>query len=178
MEEASHDDTRLFRESIGSVVPVRDEQAVLDVQKPQPIPRHSRADEHAVLKQLRDAPFSVPAVETGDELTYLRPGVQKQSLRKLKRGQISIQAELDLHGLVVSQASEMVKDFIRHCLEHDRYAVRIIHGKGKGSRDRYPVLKNKLNKWLQKNNDVLAFCSARPVDGGTGAVYVLLRRQN
>lgn len=174
----SPDDIRLFRESIGSVIPLEYKEEVIGLQKPRPDPVKSKADEVAVLQQLQDEPFSIAEVETGDELSYLRPGIQKNVLRKLKRGQIAIQAELDLHGLFVKQAKPMVKEFISGCISKQIYAVRIIHGKGRGSRDKYPVLKNKLNKWLQLDQTVLAFCSARHVDGGTGAVYVLLKRKN
>jgi len=174
----STDDIKLFRDTIGSVIPLEFEEEVIGLQKPRPDPLQSKADEYAVLQQLQDEPFSIAEVETGDELSYLRPGIQKNILKKLKRGQIAIQAELDLHGLFVKEAKPMVNEFITGCINKRIHAVRIIHGKGRGSRDKYPVLKNNLNKWLQLNQAVLAFCSARPVDGGTGAVYVLFKRKN
>ncbi len=176
MHKVSSEDSQLFRDSIGAVKPVEHDGARLQRQKPRPVPAQSHADDQAVMQQLHDRPFAVALVETGDELSYLRPGIQKQLLRKLKRGQIAIQLELDLHGMYVRQARPAVKAFISDCMARGIHAVRIIHGKGRGSRDRTPVLKNKLNKWLQLDEHVLAFCSARPVDGGTGAVYVLLRR--
>lgn len=178
MDTVSPDESKLFRDSIGGVTPVEHDRVDAVVRKPRPgpYPEQSRIDSNEVLRQLREEPFAVAPVETGDELSYLRPGVQKQSLRKLKRGQIAIQAELDLHGMFVDQARPAVRNFIARCIDQGRYAVRIIHGKGLGSRNKHPVLKNRLNKWLQQNSAVLAYCSAWPVDGGTGAVYVLLKR--
>jgi DNA-nicking Smr family endonuclease len=180
MDTVSSNDSKLFRESIGTVTPVSHNLAGARQQKsrPRPVPSHTLKDAAEVLRQLQEQPFAVEAVETGDELSFLRPGVQKQLLRKLKRGHIAIQAELDLHGMFVDQARPAVTAFIANCTARDQYAIRIIHGKGLGSRDKYPVLKNKVNQWLQTNSEVLAFCSARPVDGGTGAVYVLLKRSD
>lgn len=169
-------DADLFRQAVGDVRPIEHDRVLLDANKPEPVPRQTLADEESVLQQMESRPFLVDEVETGDELSFLRAGIQKQTLRKLKRGLISIQDELDLHGMFVKQARTIVQDYISRCVNRGIYAVRIIHGKGLGSKDKYPVLKNNLNKWLQLNDNVLAFCSARPVDGGTGAVYVLLKR--
>jgi DNA-nicking Smr family endonuclease len=116
-------------------------------------------------------------VETGEELLFIRPGIQHGVLTKLRRGQFSIKAELDLHGMVVRVAQVEIAAFLRNCQNRNIRCARIIHGKGYGSWQKQPILKNKLNKWLQQRDEVLAFCSARPVDGGTGAVYVLLKRK-
>ena len=98
-------------------------------------------------------------------------------LRKLRRGQFQIGPALDLHGMTVATAREALTRFLHAARREGRSCVRIIHGKGNGSRHRGPVLKLKINHWLRQRDEVLAFCSARPVDGGTGAIYVLLRRQ-
>ncbi|MEZ5671388.1 MAG: Smr/MutS family protein [Thiotrichaceae bacterium] len=92
-------------------------------------------------------------------------------------GQFSISAELDLHGLIVSQAREAVVDFLHYCRDRSLRCVRIVHGKGYGSWQKQPILKGKLNHWLRQRDEVLAFCPARGVDGGTGAVYVLLKNR-
>jgi DNA-nicking Smr family endonuclease len=115
-------------------------------------------------------------LETGEELLYCRTGLQHSVLRKLRRGHYSVGAELDLHGMRVEEARQALGAFLQHALAGDTRVVRIIHGKGNGSLNKQPVLKGKVNHWLRQRNDVLAFCSARPVDGGTGAIYVLLRR--
>jgi DNA-nicking Smr family endonuclease len=119
--------------------------------------------------------YDASDLETGEELLYRQPGLPPSVLRKLRRGQWSVQASLDLHGMTVPVAKDALSNFLRASRLTGRRCVLIIHGKGNGSHQRQPVLKGKVNLWLQQWNNVLAFCSARAVDGGTGAVYVLLR---
>lgn len=97
-------------------------------------------------------------------------------MRKLARGGYSVQAEIDLHGMTVAEARERLSDFIEHSVLANNMCVRIVHGKGLGSGDRGPVLKSAVNRWLRRWDRVLAFVSARQVDGGTGAIYVLLQK--
>jgi DNA-nicking Smr family endonuclease len=113
--------------------------------------------------------------ESGDTLLYRADGVQDGVMRKLRRGQYRIQGELDLHGLNRDRARVEVARFLTLCEDRDARCVRIVHGKGLGSPNSGPVLKNHLSAWLRRQRSVLAYCSARPVDGGTGAIYVLLR---
>ena len=119
--------------------------------------------------------FELSELETGDELWFARPGLQHQVLRKLRRGRTSVGAELDLHGMIVAEAHQAVDGFIRRVREANIRCVRIIHGKGNGSLHQRPILKGKVDVWLRRRDEVLAFASARPEDGGTGAVYVLLK---
>lgn len=128
------------------------------------------------MEHLLDDPGDPAELETGEELSYRCEGVQRNVLRRLKRGNYRVGAKLDLHGLVVTEAREAVREFLGKNRARGCYCVRIIHGKGLRSRQKGPVLKTHLNHWLRQRQDVLAFCSARRVDGGTGAVYVLLRR--
>ncbi len=114
-------------------------------------------------------------MQPGDTLSYVQSGIQKQVFRKLKRGQYSIEAELDLHGLTRDEAQQQLNEFILEVRERGMRCVRIIHGKGYGSSNHGPVIKPLVNQWLRKRNEILAVCSARPVDGGTGAVYVLIK---
>jgi len=102
--------------------------------------------------------------------------VGRRNFRKLARGNFSVQSEIDLHGLTVAEARTVLGDFIENSVDQGHGCVRIIHGKGLGSGDRGPILKAKVDNWLRKWDAVLAFISARQVDGGTGAVYVLLRK--
>lgn len=113
--------------------------------------------------------------ETGEELSFIRPGLQHRLLRKLRRGHFSIGAELDLHGMTVALAQVELTIFLKQAQARGVRCVRIIHGKGLRSRQGRPVLKFKLERWLRLREEVIAFSSARPVDGGTGAVYVLLK---
>ncbi|MDX9741055.1 MAG: Smr/MutS family protein [Gammaproteobacteria bacterium] len=172
------DDFGLFRRSVGAVrrLPANGRVAPWR-RRPQPVPRQRLADEAQVKVEMLIDGADYAEVETGDELLYARPGVQQNLLRRLRRGHYSIDAELDLHGMFVSEARAALSAFLTECLAGNDRCVRIIHGKGLSSPDRKPVLKSRLNGWLQRCDDVLAFCSARPVDGGTGAVYVLLRNR-
>ncbi len=119
--------------------------------------------------------YSDNEIETTDELYFARPGIQHRVVQELRRGHLEIGLELDLHGLTVRHAREDLNQFIAECHRRGIRCARIIHGKGYGSEDRQPILKQKVNIWLRQRKDVLAFTSATRRDGGTGAAYVLLR---
>jgi DNA-nicking Smr family endonuclease len=113
----------------------------------------------------------------GGSLFFARPGIDRRVLKRLRRGQYSIEAECDLHGLTVADARRVVSEFFGECAEFEVRCARIIHGKGLRSGRDGPVLKREVAGWLSRRSDVAAFCSARPADGGTGAVCVLLRHR-
>ncbi len=170
-------DTTLFREAMKQVRPLRlDENRFIPPRDPPPPhPRQKKMDEQRVLEEMMTAPVDFTEVETGDELLFLRDGIQRGVLRKLRRGQFSRRLELDLHGMTVPVAQQAIGQFLRLCQAEGITCARIIHGKGQGSKGQKPVLKNRVNHWLRQREEVLAFCSARPEDGGTGALYVLLK---
>jgi DNA-nicking Smr family endonuclease len=169
------DETHEFREAMSGVRRQPPANHVAPrAAPPEPLPRQTRADELAVLREMMEEP-EVETLESGDTLSYRAPGIQDSVLRRLRRGHYRIEREVDLHGLNRDRARGEVARFIAECREQDLRVVRIIHGKGNGSPNSGPVLKRQLDGWLRRHRDVLAFCSARPVDGGTGAVYVLLR---
>lgn len=174
-DKVSSDDRELFREQVGEVRPVTRKRVVHRGTKPSPIPIQTRLEEERTLHEMRTTDYARIEQETGEELSYARPGLHHTILRKLRRGRFSVTRELDLHGMTVEMAREALKQFLLECREEGDRCVRIIHGKGRGSIDGQPVLKRKLNRWLRQWDGVEAFCSARPVDGGTGAVYLLLR---
>ena len=126
------------------------------------------------MQELLDESDETTSFESGDELKYLRSGHSSRLLKKLRRGDYAIQGELDLHGLVVSDAKLETHSFINQCASDKVRAIRIVHGKGRNSAGRQPVLKNMLLGWLSRNQHVIAVCSTPVHDGGTGAVYVLL----
>ncbi len=172
----SDDDSDLFRSAVADVRPLASDRLPVTPPPPPPLPQKRLEDEQRVLQDMLSDPEYPELLETGEELFFARSGLQHNVLRKLRRGQYSIGAELDLHGLTAAAAREQLAAFLIACRQRDLRCVRIIHGKGNGSVQRRPVLKGKVNHWLQQRDEVLAFCSARPVDGGTGAVYVLLKR--
>ncbi len=172
----SAEDRDLFRREAGSARPLEQDRIVRRTPPPPPLAGQTRKDQQQVIGSLLSDDYDPAEVETGEELAFVRPGVPQRVWRKLRRGQYVIQAQLDLHGYTVPEAREMVGDFLQSARANSRRCVRIIHGKGLSSDGKLPVLKGKVNSWLRQKDEVLAFCSAPRRDGGTGVVYVLLKR--
>lgn len=144
--------------------------------KPKPKARFSRDDERQVLAESLEDDIDAIEHGYGAALRFQRQHVGRRTMRKLQRGGYSVQAELDLHGMTTDEARQRLADFVDYSAAQGKYCVRVVHGKGLGSGERGPVLKNAVNRWLRKWDCVLAFVSTRQVDGGTGAVYVLLQQ--
>ena len=172
------DDAAMFRDAVGDVKPVNNDRRAPDPPKKRPIARSAQRDDKAVMEELLEDFSDNELLETGEHLAWTAPGLQKSVLRKLKSGKFAIQAELDLHGHTRQEAKQELQRFIHACRERDYRCMRIIHGRGRKSADREPVLKRALDGWLRQPRQVLAYCSARDNDGGTGAVYVLLKKIN
>ncbi|HEX7416534.1 MAG TPA: Smr/MutS family protein [Steroidobacteraceae bacterium] len=173
--ERDDDEATLFREAMRGVrrsAPAP--RALLKRRAPAPRAHFTRADAADVLQQsLAPMPADLE-LETGEELVFRRAGVQDTVLRNLRRGHYRVEDALDLHGLNLEQAKAALREFLAESLGRGRRCVRIVHGKGLRSGQRGPVLKSAVNSILRRTAPVLAFVSARRVDGGTGAVYVLL----
>ena len=172
----STEDSELFRREAGNVRPMHHDKITLRRPPVKLIPRQLWPDRQHMPNDTLSNDSDSDALETSDEMLFVRPGMQHGLLRKLRRGQFSINGQLDLHGLTVPAARQAVSGFLHASQARGARCVAIIHGKGYGSQHRQPILKNKVNSWLQQHDAVLAFCSAQPADGGTGAVYVLLKR--
>ncbi|MDA8362683.1 MAG: Smr/MutS family protein [Gammaproteobacteria bacterium] len=172
----SPEDRDLFRRAADRARPLEQDRIVRRTPPRPPVPDQARKDEREVMESLLSDDYDPAEIETGDELAFVRPGVQQRVWRKLRRGQYVIQAQLDLHGRIVPEARELVSSFLRDACASGKRCVRIIHGKGLSSEGKLPVLKGKVNSWLRQRDEVLAFCSAPRSDGGTGVVYVLLKR--
>ena len=170
-------EANLFRNSVGDVQPLKAAPRVpLPTPRPLPIAHQRMADDEAVLQESLSDEFSIETLlETDDTLSYARSGVGPDVLRKLRGGAWVTQDQLDLHGLRTDQAREALGQFIRNSVKRGMRCVRIIHGKGLGSLNKKPVLKNKVRNWLVQKEEVIAFCQARAADGGSGALMVLLR---
>ena len=169
------DEGDLFRKATRDVKPLPAPQPKPTPPKPQPQARFRRADERAVLRESLLPPEDESLLATGEELSFRRPYISEATLLKLRRGHFVVDAETDLHGLNAADAKTLLRHFIAESLARRMTCVRVIHGKGRRSGPRGPVLKHMVNHWLQRIDAVLAFGSARAVDGGSGAVYVLLR---
>lgn len=166
-----------FAALIGTTTPLDSKNRLwLDSPRPPPLARQQQLDDQQVLRDsLSDQLPWVDEDDNGDELLFLRPGLPRDILRKLRRGDWVVQAEIDFHGCTVDEARERFVAFMHSCLEKGSRCLRLVHGKGLSSRNREPVIKPKLRGWLMQREEVLAFCPARPFDGGHGAVIVLLR---
>ena len=175
-KHSNSDETALFRESIGDVKPVPNRRLRVEPPAPQPHARFTRADDKAVLDESMRAGPDVADMETGEELVFHRPHVGRKVMRQLRRGNYVVQEEIDLHGMTADQAHTELHAFIKECSTAGLKSVRVVHGKGRGSGPKGPVLKAGVNRWLTRWQEVAAFCSAQPRDGGTGALYVLLTR--
>lgn len=178
IEKLRDEEANIFRNSIGIVAPLSNkavDKLLHTPTPPLPIPRQHIADEQAALMESISDEFTFDTLLDSDEnLSFTRPGVGSDVLSKLRRGHWVIQAQLDLHGYRRDQAREALGEFLRHARRTGLRCVRVIHGKGHGSVNKEPVLKNKVRNWLAQKDEVLAFCQAKPADGGAGALVVLL----
>jgi DNA-nicking Smr family endonuclease len=176
MNDEAEEDWALFRRAMKDVDVWEHDEIMPPPPRLKPIPRQRYLDDEQVMQDALSDQFDPFDLETGEELVFLRPCVQRAMLRKLRRGHYSVGAELDLHGLLVPEARQAITEFLRQCRHRQIFCARIIHGKGHGSHQKQPILKGKLNHWLRQYDQILAFCSARNIDGGTGAVYVLMKK--
>lgn len=170
------DDDNLFRRLMSDAKPLKvEEKVAARTTKPKPKARFSRADDKAALDESLNVDIDDIEESSGEALRFKRASVGRTTMRMLTRGSYAIQAEIDLHGMTLAEAKPRLERFVQRCASNNKLCIRIVHGKGLGSGDRGPVLKKGVDRWLRKWDLVLAFVSARQVDGGTGAVYVLLK---
>ena len=140
-----------------------------------PIAVQHQLDELAVMREALSDEFDVQTLlDTDDALSFRRPGIGTDVTRKLRKGDWSIQGQVDLHGLRREDAREALVDFIKDAARMGWRCVRVVHGKGLGSPGKTPVLKGKVQSWLVQKHEVRAFVQARPAHGGAGALVVLL----
>ena len=172
-----------FRAAVADVKPLQHTPRADAAHKP-----NLRARRRRPTAALEDLDAAMPLIAVADDgspassalagdsvLKFQRAGVRLQDMRKLRRGLFPAQDQLDLHGFTQAAARDQLADFIVASRDAGYRCVRIIHGKGFRSGSRGGVLKTAVDLWLRRHLDVLAFASAKPIDGGTGALYVLLR---
>ena len=177
-DDISAQDRELFQKSVADARKLDLETRITPTKKrPPPRPLQQLKDNQQVLADMFSDPVDPSDMEIGEELLFVRNSIPQRTMKKLRRGEFSNEAELDLHGYTKIEAREAITEFLHFCHSQGLRCVRIIHGKGHGSAGKRPILKQYVNHWLRQRDDILAFCSARQVDGGTGAIYVLLRRK-
>lgn len=169
----SKEDYQLFLEAMADTRPLALMQN-RHIQRPKqkPLPRKGKKIHQ---QELLDHADDIAELRTNEQLVFLRPGLHKQVLRKLRRGNYQIEDEIDLHGLTQQHAENLILEFIAHAVHDQLKCIRIIHGKGLRSNNSSPVLKTLCNHLLRRHPAVIAFVSAKPADGGSGALCVLLK---
>jgi DNA-nicking Smr family endonuclease len=176
-ERKAHAERYLFARAAGKVEPLRASGRVAHVpEPPAPIPVQRQLDDQRVLQEAISDEFDASTLLDVDEaLSFRRPGIGTDVTRRLRRGDWSIQSEIDLHGMRRDDARESLAAFIRDAHRRGLRCLRVVHGKGLGSPGKVPVLKGKVHSWLVQKNEVMAFVQARADEGGAGALVVLLK---
>ena len=165
----------LFRSAVGDTKPIKQRDRDQSKPRDQPPRRSSQKAKHPLTVSLDTDSYALPETGPGDKLNFQRRSVSRKMMRDLRRGKYPIGEEIDLHGMTSTEAHEALHDFIGYCARRRLACIRIVHGKGLGSGSRGPILKAGVDSWLRQWDEVLAYCSALDRDGGTGAVYVLLK---
>lgn len=173
--DEDEDEMALFRAAMRDVAPLpATDKVVHRGSQVASFPRKRNYQEHVVTEDVLSDHIAIE-MEAGDAWSYRRPGMSLQALRRLRRGYWKIQDNLDLHGLTRDEARQELSAFVDGCIQKKFRCVRVIHGKGLGSKNREPILKTRVGNWLMQRADVLAFCQAKPEAGGGGAILILLK---
>ena len=169
-KKTANDDSSAFRDAMQDVTPLKTTNKVRLRSSTKPATRLTGRHSTVVDKLSDD--FIPPC---DNLLEFMRPGVQRALFKQLRTGKLPIESYIDLHGMTRDAARLALQGFLQQAQQNHHKVVCIVHGKGYHSEDGRPVLKAMVNKWLQDLPEVLAFCSAKPQDGGSGAVYALLK---
>jgi len=175
-EKRAEAERNLFTRAVGKVAPISQPERVWSPpQRPLPRPIQQDLDNEAVMHESMSDEFDITTLlDADDQLSFRRTGIGTDVTRKLRKGEWSIQGQIDLHGLRSDEARNAIGQFIRDAKRMGWRCVRVVHGKGLGSPGKEPVLKSKVQRWLVQKSEVLAFVQAKPSDGGAGALVVLL----
>ncbi|HOB68009.1 Smr/MutS family protein [Ottowia sp.] len=175
-EKKARAEHSLFARAVGPAQPLRAHGRVVHAPSPvAPQPLQRQRDEQAVLREAISDQFDATTLlHTDEHLSFRRPGIGADVTAKLRRGHWAVQGQIDLHGLRTDAAREALGAFLRDARRAGLRCVRVVHGKGLGSPGKAPVLKAKVHGWLVQKQEVLAFVQAKPLEGGAGALLVLL----
>ncbi len=173
--DITEEERELFRQTVGPITPIKSNPRVKTSPSKTP-PKRVKQPHFPEAAVVLETDYHLELVSPEDRLFFYKPGIVEKTLKQLKKGQLRCERQLDLHNLTIEEAEEKLHHFLSSSHEAGLRCVRIIHGKGYSSRAPLPILKNQVNNWLRHHPLVLAFSSAKPADGGTGAVYVLIKR--
>ncbi len=182
---SSGDDSELWRAATSEVTPLRGRKSSARVptkQTSQDAPERAGAEAVATSPPqgaASDTPVAAkPSAPSFAPLSpATAPGVDKRTVARLRRGQLPIDARIDLHGLTQREAHRELAAFLEDSRDAQRRTVLVITGKGEGGQG---VLREAVPRWINEaalRPLVLALAPAQPKDGGTGALYLLLRRR-
>ena len=176
------EEENIFREAVKNVKPLKIKSKTIEIvnnkPKPKPIAKKTLEDEREVLIDSLSDDYIYEDGELEDGLLFIRSGHSPDIIKKLKKGYWVIQGSIDLHGMVSQEAKSYIVDYIQECKKRHIRCIRIIHGKGIGSKNKEPVLRNKVKNWLAQKDEGIAYAQAPKHDGGSGAVVVLLKEYN
>jgi DNA-nicking Smr family endonuclease len=176
-EKTRHAQRNLFQAAIGAVQPLAaHSRTSLRPPPPRPVALQFERDEAAALQEACSDEVDISSLlDTDDRLSFRRSGIGPDVTRRLRRGEWTVQRQIDLHGLRSDEARSALSQFIRTAQQQGIRCVRVVHGKGLGSPGKTPVLKDKVHRWLVQRSETLAFVQAAPAQGGSGALLVLLQ---
>jgi|TARA_B110000438_G_scaffold146277_1_gene140909 DNA-nicking Smr family endonuclease len=178
LPKITKDEIDLFRNTLEHTKPIESKKSPPFRKKITARAYFTKKDNQNVLTESLNVDIDLQEENNSDILRFQRPNITSKIMKKLSRGFFSVQSELDLHGMTSNEASLVLRSFINGSVQDGLTCVRVIHGKGLGSGPRGPVIKQQVNRLLRRWDQVLAFISARQIDGGTGAIYVLLKKNH
>jgi DNA-nicking Smr family endonuclease len=178
-DEDGHDgpneDVEAFRDAVRGAEPIPDDgRAELPRERPRPTARFKRAADREVMFEAMHRGDAAADLSSGEELSFRRDHLGLKAFRRLRRGGFPIHSEIDLHGLTLAQSREELSAFLARTRSLETFCIRIVTGRGLRSSEGRPVLRPAVARWLRNDPRVLAYTSARQVDGGLGAIYVLM----
>lgn len=185
IRETRQDDKAYFLTALSDVTPLdASKRRVLKSHQPNAKPAHAPPDDRKEvldhLQRLVEGSIDMDISFSDEYIEGSVKGFDRKLMKRLKMGQVPVQGYIDLHGLTKEEAERAVRDFLIRSKRVGRRCVLIVHGRGLNSPDSFPVIKEGLPRWLSRGPTrkiVLAFATARPYDGGPGAIYVLLRKR-
>jgi len=172
----SDKDKKLFRDAVGNTKPIKDNNVIANNPKPPPHPKKDKEKYINSNYEINESGLNEKLVYGEEEIRFCTAGENDKKFKRLRQGKYKFENTLDLHGMQVDEAKKELVMFLEECKIRTVSCVLIIHGKGYGSKNKSPIIKNKLNQWLRNHSIVWGFCSAQPGDGGTGAVYVYFKK--